>query len=84
MLLGLCSLKPQVGKSTVSEYLVAKHRYTSVEMSEAIEFMAKKFFGYNGNKKDDSQRKILQEIGIMAKTIDPVYWVHQALARIEK
>jgi len=84
MLLGLCSLRPQVGKTTVSEYLVSKYGYTSVEMSSTIENMAKKYFGYNGNKEDRSQRKMLQDIGLMAKTIDPHYWLYQAVSRVDK
>jgi len=79
MLIGFCSLQPQVGKTTASEYLVREKKFLHVETNEAIVHLSTWFFGYNGNKKDPQQRKILQEIGLAGKNIDPAIWTYQAL-----
>lgn len=79
MLIGVSSLVPRVGKSTVADYLKTKHGFLCGELSEPVIVLAEKFFGYNGNKLDPDQRKILQEVGLMGKTIDPTIWFYQTL-----
>ena len=87
MLIGLASLKPQTGKSTIAQFLKKKYGFIHTEMSDAISLLADKYFGYNSDEKSDSkQRMILQELGIMGKRIDPTMWLYHAigLARRKK
>jgi len=79
MLIGLASLRPQVGKTTIAHYLKRQHGFTHVEMSDPISILAEKFFGYNGDKSDPNQRKILQELGMMGKRIDPTIWIYNTI-----
>jgi hypothetical protein len=80
MLIGIASVKPQVGKSTTSEYLERKYGFTGSECSDFIVYLAKKYFGFNGNKLDPDQRKVLQHVGIMGRDIDPVLWIYYSLS----
>jgi len=80
MLIGLASLRPQVGKSECANYLISEYNFKLTEMSDAVIYLSKKYFGYNGNKHDPRQRKILQNIGLMGKQIDPTIWVYYALS----
>jgi hypothetical protein len=57
MLIGLASLSPQVGKTTVANYLKRQHGFIHSEMSDPISILAKRFFGYNGDKSDPNQRE---------------------------
>jgi len=86
MLIGLSSFEPQVGKSLAANYFRKKHGFIDTEMSDAICIIAEKFFGYNGDKADPSQRKILQDLGLMGKNIHPTIWFYHAigLARRKK
>lgn len=79
MLIGLSSFKPQVGKTEVLKRLKKEHGFINTEMSDAICIIAEKFFGYNGNKLDPLQRKILQDLGLMGKTVNPTMWIYHAL-----
>ena len=79
MLIGLSSLMPQVGKSEIVKHLKKKHGFINTEMSDAICIIAEKFFGFNGDKSDPLQRKILQDLGLMGKTIHPTMWLYHAL-----
>lgn len=79
MFIGLSSLQPQVGKSEVVRHLEKKYNFINTEMSDAICIIADKFFGYNGDKSDPNQRKILQDLGLMGKSIHPTIWFYQAL-----
>ena len=79
MLIGLSSHEPQVGKSSIVKFLKKNHDFINTEMSDAICILADKFFGYNGDKSDTAQRKILQDIGFMGKCIDPTIWIYHAL-----
>lgn len=79
MLLGIASLRPQVGKSTCADHLVKEHGFVITEMSDAVIYISKKYFGFNGNKLDPSQRLILQKIGKAGKEIDPTLWIYASL-----
>jgi len=79
MLIGLSSLQPKVGKSEIVLYLKKKYGFINTEMSDAICIIAEKFFGFNGDKSDPAQRKILQDIGYMGKQINPTMWFYHAL-----
>jgi hypothetical protein len=80
MIIGLCSLVPQVGKTTCAEYLQKNHRFIHLEMSGVIVKFCEKYLGYNGNKSDPKQRKILQEVGLAWKSIYPDIWLYHNLA----
>jgi hypothetical protein len=80
MLIGTASLKPQVGKTAVADILKKDFGFLHAEMSDPIAILAEKFFGYNGDKSDPNQRRILQEIGIMGKKIDPTIWFYATLS----
>jgi hypothetical protein len=87
MLIGLSSLRPQVGKSTVANALKREHGFLHAEMSDPIVVLAERFFGYDNELKGDpAQRRILQELGLMGKTIDPTIWLYHTigLARRKK
>ena len=86
MIIGLASLSPQVGKTTVSQFLKKKHGFIHTEMSDPIIILAEKYFGFNGDKSDPAQRKILQDIGLMGKGLDPTMWLYHTigLARRKK
>lgn len=79
MLIGVSSLQPQVGKSEVVNHLKRKHGFINTEMSDAICIIAEKFFGFNGDKSDPAQRKILQDLGFMGKQHYPTMWFYHAL-----
>jgi len=79
MLIGVASLYPQVGKSEVVNHLKRKHGFINTEMSDAISIIAEKFFGYNGDKSDPAQRKILQDLGLMGKGLYPTMWFYHSL-----
>ena len=79
MLIGISSIKPQVGKTEAALFLKKNMGFIHVEMSDSISIIAEKFFGYNGNKSDNKQRKILQDIGYLGKQIDPTIWIYHSL-----
>lgn len=80
MIIAICGLSPQAGKTTTAEYIVSRlGRGLLAEFSEPIELYAYEYTEYNGDKSDPTQRKILQDIGMMFKNIDPSYWVYRSL-----
>ena len=79
MIIGICSFRPQVGKTTCSEYLKNKHNIEYIEMSSQVIRFCKSYLGYNGNKKDPHQRKILQEVGHLWKSMYPDIWIYHGL-----
>ena len=79
MFIGLASVKPQVGKSTVANYLMERHRFCGTECSDPVVYIAKKYFGFNGNKHNPQQRLILQKVGLMGKEIEPTLWLYYSL-----
>lgn len=80
MITAFCSLSPQTGKSTCAEYYAEKTEAMVLEFSYPIEIMASKLYGYTGPKSDPKQRKILQDLGLVCKTIDPHYWCWRLLS----
>jgi len=74
MLIGLCSVKPQVGKSTAASYLL-KNKFKNYEMSDWVVKVAESLLGYDGNKEDPKQRKKLQIIGRIIKEEYPDFWI---------
>lgn len=79
MIAAFCSLSPQTGKSTCAEYFAEKTGSIIIEFSYPIEIMSRHLFGYVGPKSDPDQRKILQDVGLFFKTIDPHYWCWRVL-----
>ena len=59
MLIGLASTSPRVGKTTAALALKKELDFLYMEMSEPVSMLAKKFFGFNGDKSDPNQRRIL-------------------------
>lgn len=84
MLIGLCSKKPQVGKTTIANHLKKSHDFIVVETSEPIASLAEKFLGYNGIKSDPDQRFILQQLGLCWKSIDPTIWIYASLSMAKR
>jgi len=80
MIIGVCSFSPQVGKTTCAEYLKDNYNFEHVEMSGEISNFCTKYLGYNGNKHDPKQRKILQDIGQLWKELHPDIWLYHNLA----
>lgn len=80
MIIGICSFSPQVGKTTCAKYLRDSHNFEYVEMSDQIIRFSTKYLGYNGNKSDPKQRKILQDVGKLWKDIYPDIWLYHNLA----
>lgn len=78
MIIGLASYAPQVGKSTIAKYLESKYNFLYCEMSDPVISMAEKLFGFK-DKMDQKQRKILQDLGILGKSIEPDYWLYLTL-----
>lgn len=82
-LIAFASLRPQVGKTTAGNYIADKYNYEELEMSDPIVYLAKKFFGFNGDKNDPSQRLILQKLGLTGKEIDSTIWFYFSLLKRE-
>lgn len=79
MIYSFCSTDIQCGKTTCSEYMSRRNGGIIVEFSTPISIMAKVIYGYNGEKSDPKQRKILQDFGLACKSIDPYYWCWRVL-----
>jgi hypothetical protein len=80
----LClSGKAESGKSTAAEFIkceLAKQEYIAIVMSFAnkVKYYAEKYFGWNGIK-DECGRKLLQDIGMIARKVNPNFWVEEIL-----
>lgn len=81
MLIGLCSLKPQVGKSTSADYLEKNWSFQQTEMSLPVMMMAYYLFDYDliNKPKDEKNRFMLQTLGLAMKQIEPTYWLYLTL-----
>jgi len=84
MLIGIASLNPQSGKTTVANILKETHLFRHGEISDSVSVLASKFFGFNGNKLESDQRKILQELGICGANIDPTLWLYATMSLMRK
>jgi len=84
MLIGLSSLDPQTGKTTVAKILKEDYTFRHCEISDAVGIIAVKFFGFDGNKINPKQRKILQELGICGVNIDPTLWLYATFSLLRK
>lgn len=82
ILIGLCSFSPQVGKTTCADYLKDNYNFITLEMSQEITKFCKKFLGYNGDKLDPMQRKILQDVGKLWKDHYPDIWLYHNLGSL--
>lgn len=82
-LLGIASINPQVGKTTICEYIKIKYNYLHIEISEAVSYIARDFLGYNGNKSNMYEREKLQEIGYLLKKFYPDIWIYHTINLLE-
>lgn len=81
MIIGLASLAPQVGKSTIARNLKDKCDFLYAEMSDPVIFIAKKYFGFE-DKFNQKDRLLLQDIGILGKDRDPDFWLYHTLGML--
>jgi len=82
MIIGLASLTPLVGKTTVANHLQDKHDYEPIEMSDPIIWIGQRFFGFK-DKINPEDRKLLQDIGLAAKLKQPDIWFYYCLLQAE-
>lgn len=82
MIIGICSFSPQVGKTTCATYLKDKYKFEYVEMSSEITKFCRRYLGYNGDKFDPNQRKILQDVGKLWKDLYPDIWLYHNLGSL--
>ena len=74
MLIGL-SGKKRVGKDVVGHWLEVKHDFTRVSFATLLKKQATRL-GWNGNK-DERGRKLLQDLGMVARGYDENFWVDE-------
>lgn len=85
----LISGKAGAGKTTVSEILSEKLRdipsmdVFNYSFASPIKYIAKAFIGWDGEK-DDKGRKLLQNIGQLAREYDPYIWVKHFLTQLDR
>lgn len=79
----------RAGKTTMAEMLNKKlDMYLSItktlySFSSPIKYLARKFFGWDGNK-DDKGRKLLQDLGGVGREYDEDIWVKHMFQVLEK
>ena len=77
MIIGI-SGKMQSGKDTIAEYLVEKYGFRRIAFANKIKELAKDLFSWDGEK-DESGRKLLQDLGYAMRLIDEDVWINYAL-----
>jgi dephospho-CoA kinase len=66
--------KLQSGKDTIADYLVLKHGFTRIAFADKLKDIARDLFNWDGVK-DDSGRKLLQELGCQMRNVRKDVWV---------
>ena len=75
--------KLQSGKDTIADYLVLKHGFTRIAFADKLKDIAKDLFNWDGVK-DDSGRKLLQELGCQMRNVRKDVWVDYVFRAIRK
>lgn len=81
MLVGI-SGKKSVGKDTVGHWLEVKHGFTRVSFAALLKKQAKRL-GWTG-RKDDKGRKLLQDLGMIARVYDEDFWIDEVFREMLK
>lgn len=79
-IIGLCGAAG-AGKDAVGKILCESHGFTRVAFADRLKVMALDR-GWSG-RKDDEGRRLLQDLGMEYRNVDPTYWIVEALRTID-